>query len=166
MHPRAPKLLEDIRSAADFVKTVTQGVALEQFKLDRLLRQAVERNFEIIGEALRRLEKDDPGTAARIADYRRIIAFRNVLIHGYDVIDPAIVWSAITEDLAPLLADVQALSLCMGSPRLGRAAATHDHLFVHHPGPRSAGRAITLGQIRPYVQLDINKLTNLTKLTS
>jgi uncharacterized protein with HEPN domain len=49
MHPRAPKLLEDIRSAADFVKTVTQGVALEQFKLDRLLRQAVERNFEIIG---------------------------------------------------------------------------------------------------------------------
>ncbi len=109
MHPRAPKLLEDIRSAADFVKTVTQGVALEQFKLDRLLRQAVERNFEIIGEALRRLEKDDPGTAAGIADYRRIIAFRNVLIHGYDVIDPAIVWSAIAEDLAPLLTDVQAL---------------------------------------------------------
>ena len=109
MHPRAPKLLEDIRSAADFVKTVTQGVPLEQFKLDRLLRQAVERNFEIIGEAMRRLEKDDPGTVARIADYRRIIAFRNVLIHGYDVIDPAIVWSAIAEDLAPLLADVQAL---------------------------------------------------------
>ena len=49
MHPRAPKLLEDIRSAADFVKTATQGVPLEQFKLDRLLRQAVERNFEIIG---------------------------------------------------------------------------------------------------------------------
>ena len=109
MHPRAPKLPEDIRSAADFVRTVTQGVALEQFKLDRLLRQAVERNFEIIGEAMRRLEKDDPGTVERIADYRRITAFRNVLIHGYDVIDPAIVWSAIAEDLAPLLADVQAL---------------------------------------------------------
>ena len=45
----------------------------------------------------------------RIADYRRIIAFRNVLIHGYDVIDPAIVWSAIAEERAPLLADVQAL---------------------------------------------------------
>ena len=119
MHPRAPKLLEDIRSAADFVKTVTQGVPLEQFKLDRLLRPAVERNFEIIGEAMRRLEKDDPGTVERIAayqccaiaeiKYRRIIAFRNVLIHGYDVIDPAIVWSAIAEERAPLLADVQAL---------------------------------------------------------
>lgn len=114
MHPRAPKLLEDIRNAADFVKTATQGVALEQFKQDRLLRQAVERNFEIIGEALRRLENDDPDTAARIADYRRIIAFRNVLIYGYDVIDPAIVWSAIADDLAPLLGDVQALLNSVG----------------------------------------------------
>ncbi len=109
MHPRAPKLLEDIRNAADFVKIATFGVVLMQFKQDRLLRQAVERNFEIIGEALRRLEKDDLDTAARITDYRRIIAFRNVLIHGYDVIDPAIVWSAITDDLEPLLRDVQKL---------------------------------------------------------
>ena len=58
---------------------------------------------------MRHLEKDDPDTVARIADYRRIIAFLNVLIHGYDVIDPAIVWSAITDGLAPLLRDVQAL---------------------------------------------------------
>ena len=114
MHPRAPKLLEDIRNAADFVKTSTHGVALEQFKQDRLLRQAVERNFEIIGEAVRRLEKDDPDTAARITDYRRIIAFRNVLIHGYDVIDPAIVWSAVADDLEPLLRDVQALLESLG----------------------------------------------------
>ena len=89
-------------------------MVLTQFKQDRLLRQAVERNFEIIGEALRRLEKDDPDTAARIADYRRIIAFRNVLIYGYDVIDPAIVWSAITDDLTPLLRDVQALLKTLG----------------------------------------------------
>jgi uncharacterized protein with HEPN domain len=65
MHPRAPKLLEDIRSAADFVRTATDGVAVQEFKQNRLLRQAVERNFEIIGEALRRLEKDD--TAAQRA---------------------------------------------------------------------------------------------------
>jgi uncharacterized protein with HEPN domain len=63
MHPRAPKLLEDIRSAADVVQTVTDGVALQEFKQNRMLRQAVERNFEIIGEAMRRLEKDDPHTA-------------------------------------------------------------------------------------------------------
>ena len=114
MHPRAPKLLEDVRNAADFVKTATHCVVLTQFKQDRLLRQAAERNFEIIGEAVRRLEKDDPDTAVRIADYRRIIAFRNVLIHGYDVIDPAIVWSAVTDDLAPLLSDVQGLLETLG----------------------------------------------------
>ena len=109
MQPRAPKLLEDIRSAAAFVRADTQGITLQEFQHNRVLRQAVERNFEIIGEAMRRLEKDDSATAARIADYRRIIAFRNVLIHGYDIIDPAIVWSAITDDLAPLLRDVEAL---------------------------------------------------------
>jgi uncharacterized protein with HEPN domain len=109
MHPRAPKLLEDIRSAAEFVKSATDGLVLQEFKQNRMLRQAVERNFEIIGEAMRRLEKDDPDTAGCIRDYRRIIAFRNVLIHGYDMIDPAIVWSAVEVDLAPLLADVQAL---------------------------------------------------------
>ena len=108
MHPRAPKLLEDIRSAADFVKTATDGLALQQFKQNRMLRQAVERNFEIIGEAMRRLEKDDPDTAARITDYRRIIAFRNLLIHGYDVIYPAIGLSSVEVYLAPLMAGVQA----------------------------------------------------------
>ena len=82
MQPRAPKLLEDIRSAAEFVRVETQGLTLQEFQHNRVLRHAVERNFEIIGEAMRRLEKDDPATAARITDYRRIIAFRNVLIHG------------------------------------------------------------------------------------
>lgn len=57
MHPRVHKLLEDIRNAADFVKTEMEGTSLDQFRQDRQLRQAVERNFEIIGEAARRLEK-------------------------------------------------------------------------------------------------------------
>ena len=109
MHPRSPKLLEDIRYAACFIKEVTAGVESERFRQDRLLRQAVERNFEIIGEAVRRLDKEDPATAARIADHRHIIAFRNVLIHGYDVVDSAITWSAIQDDLEPLLRDVEAL---------------------------------------------------------
>jgi uncharacterized protein with HEPN domain len=52
MHARSPKLLEDIRDAAAFIGEVTQGRTLAQYSAERLLRQGVERNFEIIGEAV------------------------------------------------------------------------------------------------------------------
>ena len=54
MHPRSPKLLEDVRDAAAFIREVTTGVSLAQYSANRLLRHAVERNFEIIGEAVKR----------------------------------------------------------------------------------------------------------------
>jgi uncharacterized protein with HEPN domain len=109
MQPRSPKLLEDIRDAAAFIREATRSSEAKKFRNDRLLRQAVERNFEIIGEAVRRLDREDPETAGRIANHRHIIAFRNVLSHGYDIVDPAVVWSAVQDDLAPLLKDVEAL---------------------------------------------------------
>jgi len=49
MHARSPKLLEDIRDAAAFIGEVTHSRTLAQYSADRLLRQGVERNFEIIG---------------------------------------------------------------------------------------------------------------------
>lgn len=79
MHARSPKLLEDIRDAAAFVGKVTRGRTLAQYSADRLLRQAVERNFEIIGEAVKRLAQVDPACAEGIAQYPQIIAFRNIL---------------------------------------------------------------------------------------
>lgn len=109
MHARSPKLLEDIRDAAAFIGEATQGCTLGQFSANRLLRQAVERNFEIIGEAVKRLAQVDPPCAARIAQYPQIIAFRNVLIHGYDLVDHALVWSTVQTQLPALLQDVQAL---------------------------------------------------------
>jgi uncharacterized protein with HEPN domain len=92
MERKSPKLLEDIRDSASFIQQVTTNKTIEDYRSDRLLRQAVERNFEIIGEAVGRLAKLDPTTAASISKFQQIISFRNVLIHGYDLIDEAQVW--------------------------------------------------------------------------
>ncbi len=102
MQPKTPKLLDDIRDSAGFIRQCTQDIALETCRADRTLRQAVERNFEIIGEAVTRLARIDPESAGRIGDYPQIIAFRNLLIHGYDLIDDAQVWQVITQDLPRL----------------------------------------------------------------
>jgi uncharacterized protein with HEPN domain len=74
-----------------------------------MLRQAIERNFGIIGEAVGRLAGVDPDTAACIGSHRQIVDFRNVLIHGYDLIDHRIVWSTIAEKIPVLLTEVESL---------------------------------------------------------
>jgi uncharacterized protein with HEPN domain len=102
MQPKTLKLLDDIRDGAAFIREVTNGKLLETYRADRLLRQAVERNFEIIGEAVSRLAKIDPTVAAGIGDHPQIIAFRNLLIHGYDLIDDAQVWQVIMHDVPRL----------------------------------------------------------------
>jgi uncharacterized protein with HEPN domain len=77
---------------------------------DRRMRQVVERNPEIIDEALFRLRKTDPVTAASITDVHQIIGLRNRLAHGYDQeIDDAIVWRAVQESLPVLRADAEML---------------------------------------------------------
>ena len=60
-----------------------------------MLRAAVERQFEIIGEALNRLFRLEHDLADRITDGRRIIAFRNILVHAYAQIDNRVVWGVI-----------------------------------------------------------------------
>ncbi len=74
-----------------------------------MLRSAVERQFEIVGEALNQLAKLAPDLAAQIPDLPRIVAFRNILIHGYAVVDNAIVWRAVQENVPELLSVLERL---------------------------------------------------------
>ena len=67
-----------------------------------MLRSAVERQFEIIGEALSQLSRVDPEMSAKIPDLPRIVAFRNVLIHGYASVDDQLVWDAAASRVDPL----------------------------------------------------------------
>ena len=102
MQPESLKLLEDIRAAAAYILDKTRGKSQEDYVNDDLLRPAVERHFEIIGEALNRLTRLDADVAADIPDASQIIAFRNVLLHGYDAIDDTRVWDAVQHSLPTL----------------------------------------------------------------
>jgi len=109
MQPDSPKLLEDIRAAGNYIVEKTCGRTFEEYVRDDLLRPAVERHFEIIGVAMHRLGRCDPAVLAGITDHAQIIAFRNVLIHGYDAIDQHRVWDAILHSLPVLLQQVEGL---------------------------------------------------------
>jgi uncharacterized protein with HEPN domain len=101
--------LHDIREAASAILRFVGGKNFEDYQADELLRSGVERKFELIGEALNRINKDDPGLLSKIREHRSIVSFRNLLVHGYDSIDDRIVWGIIEEDLDTLLEDVKKL---------------------------------------------------------
>lgn len=110
MHPKSPKWLDDVARSCRYIAEDTAGATLESYLRHRPMRQTVERNLEIIGEALSRLRVNDPDTAAGITDVHRIIGLRNRLAHGYDdEIEDALVWRAVQESLPTLRADVERL---------------------------------------------------------
>lgn len=94
---------------AVFVVDKTRDKSLDDYLADDLLRAAIERQFEIIGEALVRLRRVDLQTLDLIPEHSQIVAFRNVLVHGYDSIDHRRVWDAIQNSLPQLLATVESL---------------------------------------------------------
>jgi len=110
MPPReAKKLLFDVQQAAAAIAEFTAGKTLDDYRGDRLLRSAVERQFEIVGEALVQLSKIDLETAAHITDRQRIIGFRNVLIHGYSGVNDDVVWDIVQSKLSLLSDEVETL---------------------------------------------------------
>ena len=102
-------LLEDARLAGERILRFTSGRSRDEFLQDELLRSAVERQFEIIGEALNRLRRLDATTASALSDLPRIVAFRNILAHGYSVVDPNIVWDVVEMGLPRLMDEVTGL---------------------------------------------------------
>jgi uncharacterized protein with HEPN domain len=101
--------LWDALKAAEAVQSFLRGRTYEAFVEDELLRSAVERQLEIIGEALSQLAKVDPQIADNVPKLRRIIAFRNILVHGYAAIDYATVWRPIEDKLPELQSNLTML---------------------------------------------------------
>jgi uncharacterized protein with HEPN domain len=115
---------------------MTRGKSFVDFDSDLVLRSAVERQFEILGEALNRLARLDAALAARIPDLRLIVAFRNILIHGYASIDRARVWRAVQHDLPPLqatLVDLLAELQWRGPPLQSTGSSPFGPTFASTP---------------------------------
>lgn len=109
MQLEALKHLDDMRRACRLLAEFVTGKTFADYSTDALLRSAVERQLTIVGEALNRLKKLDPAAASSITDARQIIAFRNILVHGYDVVKDEVVWGILETDLSALIRDVDAL---------------------------------------------------------
>jgi uncharacterized protein with HEPN domain len=109
MKDEAVTHLHDAIQAARAAKAFVAGHAFEQYAADELLRSAVERKFEIMGEALNRIRRDEPALLERIREYRDIVSLRNILVHGYDSIDDEVVWDVIREGLDNFIADLGAI---------------------------------------------------------
>lgn len=105
----ARQYLLDLQTACRKLSAFTQGRTFQDYKQDDMMRSAVERQFEIIGEALNQMLRYDPTMAGRISNWKKIIAFRNRLVHGYANIDDAVVWGVLEENLQRLQAEVESL---------------------------------------------------------
>ena len=134
MRPRLVKLLEDIQAAGTAIQRYTAGMTEGDYGANQQARRAVEREFEIIGEAMRRISAEFPAIVERIESAPRIISFRNVLTHGYDVVEDPIVWSIVVKRLPTLLAEVRALLARVLGLNVEDQAAIPDVVVVAQDG--------------------------------
>jgi uncharacterized protein with HEPN domain len=122
MRPEALKYLYDMQQACRLLAAFLDGKTFDDYADDVLLRSGVERQLFIVGEALNRLTKIEPALASVITDARQIVAFRNILVHGYDIVRNDVVWGILETDLAALNRDVNTLF------ERGRAEETRGEL--------------------------------------
>lgn len=102
------KLLADIKEAIDSIDVHLSGKRdFHTYVSNKTIRREVERELEIIGEAVSKLLKHDPKVPLSYA--REIVDMRNRVIHAYDTVDNVIVWKTIIKDLPVLIREVEQL---------------------------------------------------------
>jgi len=102
------KFLFDIRESIESIENYLGDKRdFNVYMSDKMLRRAVEREFEIIGEAMNRIERID--STIDISSKRQIISMRNRVIHGYDKIDNEIIWGTIVRHLPTLKTEIEGL---------------------------------------------------------
>ena len=113
MQPEVKKYLYDVLTACEAILGFIRDRDFEDYSRDLMLRSAVERQLMIIGEALNKAVPLDDQIGQRIPDTRDIIRLRNIIAHGYAVVEDATVWGIVQADV-PLLRE-QVKELLAGS---------------------------------------------------
>ena len=101
MHDEVKKFLTDIsESIISIEQYLGNSKEFSQYEANKMLKRAVERELEIIGEAISRIKKINPEII--ITSSRKIIDLRNKVIHAYDAVDDTIIWGIIIKHLPVL----------------------------------------------------------------
>ncbi len=103
------KFLGDMKLAAEFVVSTLANRQREEFEQDLILRFAIERELITVGEALNQLHRVAPEIAQQVDRWEDIIGFRNILVHGYDILNTDLIWDIAKKDIPGLLAKIQFL---------------------------------------------------------
>lgn len=105
MRPETRQNLGDAKSAAEEVLRI----AVSGWAQDRTVSLAVERLLMIVGEAFVRIRSSEPAVLDQVSDAHKVIGMRNVLVHGYDALDPARIQDAIEKSIPQLIREIDSL---------------------------------------------------------
>jgi uncharacterized protein with HEPN domain len=108
MKRETKKYLFDIKTSIDSIfEFIGEKRNFIEYQNNKLLRQGIEREIEIIGEAMNRIMKIAPDI--QIENARQIVDTRNWVIHGYDKVDDVVIWGIISNSLPKLKEEVEYL---------------------------------------------------------
>lgn len=110
MAPReVDAFLFDALAACDLVLRFTAGKTLHAYRSDEMLRSAVERQLDIVGEALRAASAVDASLREGITALDRIVGLRNRLAHAYATISDEVIWGIVEAGVPVLRREIAAL---------------------------------------------------------
>jgi uncharacterized protein with HEPN domain len=102
MQPDVKKFLFDVQTAGMALQEFLEGKTFADYVDSDFLRSAVERKLMIIGEAVGRIIRIDPELEQKLQQARKVVDFRNILVHGYSAIENETVWGILQKDLPVL----------------------------------------------------------------
>lgn len=107
MNPKALKYILDIESILEEIESIKIRVenSFISYKEDFVIKRAVERDLEIIGEAVKKLLEEEP--TIKLTSAKKIIGLRNRISHAYDSIEDELIWGIIQKDIPLLKKEIQ-----------------------------------------------------------